>query len=556
MSKNSAKSLTKTAVLDASDNPDDQDEARKRRVKMDFASWRKQTKAGKTTHQEEVGISSSAEMKKAKKEAELQKKEAEAVKKVKKEEVVLERSLSSDEEDDKERIVKGMKKDKKGFKARYGKDAESVMYATATKLAKEDWKPEIEVIKGSDLRKKAKKEKESKLPPHLQGDAIGKMKKAFAHTNEEVELSEQWVDSAIDVSTEYFFHEGLNPEGVELVIEEVGLDDFVEFVLDPIEELNEERSARKAKVSAPSYEKVKAAVDKADKAKKASGKGEYAKSYAKRSGETEDSTNYDDKAPVKKKAPAKKAPAKKVTVRKVTPTKKAATKKKVTASVAKAKTKQPLKPTSKKGIRGAIERGVARHKAAVGKAKKEVGKVVKTAKATAKQHSKHRKDFVKGITPTPKEKKIAKGVGKVVKKALTREELERLEALAEKKKKPSVHDDYYDPMEDPTFDPHEAEATRGQSGRGTKGKMNVRKKYPVKEARDRAFDNVVAKLRAQHGKDAVLTKDSPKPKPQPRQKPKPDTRSPEQKKKDQEQANIDARYGGRANRLAGRGLGT
>ena len=52
MSKNSAKSLTKTAVLDASDNPDDQDEARKRRVKMDFASWRKQTNAGKTTHQE------------------------------------------------------------------------------------------------------------------------------------------------------------------------------------------------------------------------------------------------------------------------------------------------------------------------------------------------------------------------------------------------------------------------------------------------------------------------------------------------------------------------
>ena len=57
------------------------------------------------------------------------------------------------------------------------------------------------------------------------------------------------------------------------------------------------------------------------------------------------------------------------------------------------------------------------------------------------------------------------------------------ESLTEKKKKPSVHDDYYDPMEDPTFDPHEAEATRGQSGRGTKGKMNTRKKYPVKEAK-------------------------------------------------------------------------
>ena len=59
--------------------------------------------------------------------------------------------------------------------------------------------------------------------------------------------------------------------------------------------------------------------------------------------------------------------------------------------------------------------------------------------------------------------------------------LNKEEVVLEKKKQPSVHDDYYDPMEDPTFDPHEAEATRGQSGRGTRGKMNVRKKYPVKE---------------------------------------------------------------------------
>ena len=89
MKKATAKSLAKTAVLDASDKLEYQDKARERRVKMDFASWRKQTKAGKTTHQEEVGISSSAEMKKAKKEAELQKKEAEAVKKVKKEEYTV-----------------------------------------------------------------------------------------------------------------------------------------------------------------------------------------------------------------------------------------------------------------------------------------------------------------------------------------------------------------------------------------------------------------------------------------------------------------------------------
>jgi hypothetical protein len=55
------------------------------------------------------------------------------------EEVELdERELSKGETAEKERIVKGMKKSLSGFKARYGKDAKSVMYATATKAAKKD----------------------------------------------------------------------------------------------------------------------------------------------------------------------------------------------------------------------------------------------------------------------------------------------------------------------------------------------------------------------------------------------------------------------------------
>ena len=48
-----------------------------------------------------------------------------------------ERKLSKGEEKEKEKIVKGMKKSKGDFKKRYGKDAESVMYATATKIAKD-----------------------------------------------------------------------------------------------------------------------------------------------------------------------------------------------------------------------------------------------------------------------------------------------------------------------------------------------------------------------------------------------------------------------------------
>ena len=53
---------------------------------------------------------------------------------------VNERELSKGEEKEKERIVKGMKKATKDSKV-YGDDYKAVMYATATKLAKEGYDP-------------------------------------------------------------------------------------------------------------------------------------------------------------------------------------------------------------------------------------------------------------------------------------------------------------------------------------------------------------------------------------------------------------------------------
>jgi hypothetical protein len=52
--------------------------------------------------------------------------------------MINERELTSGETKEKERIVHGMKKSLKGFKARYGDRAKEVMYATATKQAKKD----------------------------------------------------------------------------------------------------------------------------------------------------------------------------------------------------------------------------------------------------------------------------------------------------------------------------------------------------------------------------------------------------------------------------------
>jgi len=54
------------------------------------------------------------------------------------EETIEERSLTKGEEKEREKYVKGMKKSAKDFKARYGDRAKEVMYATATKMAKEE----------------------------------------------------------------------------------------------------------------------------------------------------------------------------------------------------------------------------------------------------------------------------------------------------------------------------------------------------------------------------------------------------------------------------------
>ena len=51
-------------------------------------------------------------------------------------ETVVEKKLTAPEKKKKEEVVKSMKKDKEGFEKRYGDKGKSVMYATATKIAK------------------------------------------------------------------------------------------------------------------------------------------------------------------------------------------------------------------------------------------------------------------------------------------------------------------------------------------------------------------------------------------------------------------------------------
>ena len=115
-------------------------------------------------------------------------------------------------------------------------------------------------------------------------DVDGKVSDREKKEKKKKKDDEDDVKEAIDFAADYFLEEGIEEEELDVIIEDVGLDDFVEFV-------NEERAARKARASAPSYKKVKAAVDASDAAKKKAGKGEYSAAYKKK--ET-DVTVYDD----------------------------------------------------------------------------------------------------------------------------------------------------------------------------------------------------------------------------------------------------------------------
>ena len=208
----------------------------------------------------------------------------------------------------------------------------------------------------------------------------------------------------IEGAVEYFYEEGLNEEGIDQLIEEIGIEEFVNFVDESAVELNEERAARRATVRAKKYDVVKKEVDKADAARRKSKKGEYAPSYSKK--ET-DVTVYDDKPSAKKKTPVKKAPAKKVSKKdydgdgkKETPKAehRGVRNKKITKAVAKVKKTQPAKKATKQGlgdkIRSAYKAGVKRHRKAT-----QVPRVfAKGVAAGAKKAVKFAKDVKKVVS--------------------------------------------------------------------------------------------------------------------------------------------------------------
>jgi hypothetical protein len=158
----------------------------------------------------------------------------------------------------------------------------------------------------------------------------------------------------VEVATEYFYTYGLNGDGVNILIEKVGLDNFVEFVYSLSEDLyvlTEARRARRARPGGPSYKELQATIFAHDDAKAARAAAraaamKKAKEEAKQRTETE------------KKEPESKGPD------------------------TEAKAQQPKKKPIRDAIARGILAGIERHRTGMNLAKQTgqtVGRVISTA---------------------------------------------------------------------------------------------------------------------------------------------------------------------------------
>jgi hypothetical protein len=193
-------------------------------------------------------------------------------------------------------------------------------------------------------------------------------------------------EDIVEVATEYFYSYGLNADGIDILIENVGLESFVEYVYELSEDLyvlTEERRARK-RTGGESYAEVKAKID--------------AKEAAKR----KVATAASEKREVERKEPESRGAESE-------------------AKVKQPKSKKPERKSIADRISNAIKSGVERHNKATATAGRLAGETGKTLGKLAK-----------GVGSVAGQVGSGAGtVGKVSKKVLFGEEVDLFDYILE-----------------------------------------------------------------------------------------------------------------------------
>jgi len=171
---------------------------------------------------------------------------------------------------------------------------------------------------------------------------------------ESVELSEDYIAESVNIAAQYFYEQGLNEDGVEILIDELGLDEFVSFVFEIGDEVISEARAGGVKVEPVT------ATGKPFKSGKPTKKGleRLQKLKAERKEREE-------------KASSEKPSGMKASLQRQ-------------SAIANAKKQQPKKKSFLDKVANQVNKGIKRHQAAMSAAR-ETGKVISKAAKGAGQ---------------------------------------------------------------------------------------------------------------------------------------------------------------------------
>jgi hypothetical protein len=248
------------------------------------------------------------------------------------------------------------------------------------------------------------------------------------------EINEDYLYETVDIATEYFFNQGLNEEGLDIVIEELGLEKFTDFVFYVAEDYELTEARRSGRIEP---------VTKSGKSIGSLKGGAKASAIRAKQKEKAARDKSDDRPSGMTAAlRSQSSVAKKVTSDKG--------KKAVEKAKSSQGSNKPVRDTIARGVFGAVkafQSGMERHKKAMGMAK-ETGKTV--AKAAAVTHEAGRRAGESKVGQAIKKgaaaagKAVAKKVKsdiETTKKALKKEEIELEEKTltsAETKKKEQI----------------------------------------------------------------------------------------------------------------------
>lgn len=259
-----------------------------------------------------------------------------------------------------------------------------------------DLKEVIDEIDDTQVKENQVKNKVT-INPVIGGDGVNE----GTQVGDLVELDEEYVNDIVNIATEYFYEQGLNEYGLEMVIEELGEDKFVEYVFDLGEEyfLNEAFFLKKPKSNV-----------KTSKAPKGTKQYQTTNARIRKGGQT-----------ITTKLPQSTISKKILQDRGKIATKKAVEAQpgfnglpsSTTTQTKPSKVKDRFAGVILKAIR-AVEGGVERHNAATNTAKELAGKTGNTIKKAAEVANEARKRVAaspEGILATKAAKDITKKIG-------------------------------------------------------------------------------------------------------------------------------------------------